>query len=104
MPTLNYTVEYEKENYGIIKLFVSIDEKIFVIVQKISELKDDLNAKTGNLDINKALNKFSKFFKKIRIDNSYTLVDSINITNKCILLNLTSEKFITPLVELSEID
>ena len=100
----NYTIEYENQNYGIIKLFVSIDEKIFVIVQDVSETKQDFNAKTGNLDINSALNKFSKFYKKIKINNTYSLVDSSKITNKCILLLLPNEKYLTPLVELSEID
>ena len=85
-------------------MFVSIDEKIFVIVQDVSETKQDFNAKTGNLDINSALNKFSKFYKKIKINNTYSLVDRSKITNKCILLLLPNEKYLTPLVELSEID
>ena len=100
----NYTVEYETDKYGLIKLFISLNEKIFVIIQEMKELKENLNAKTGFMDVNLALNKFSMFYKKIKITEKFTLVESSCITNKCILLNLKDETYLTPLVELSEID
>lgn len=85
-------------------MFVSIDNKIYAIVQELQEIKQNLNAKTGFLNVNLALNKFSTFYKKIKITENFTLVESFNIINKCILLFCKEETYVTPMVELSEID
>ena len=100
----NFTIELDDSKYGIIKLFLIIQEKLYAIIQEINEVKYVFSLSTANSSVNKAFEKYKKFYKKIKIDKSHRIVDCETIKNKCILIFLEDEIFLTPLVDLSQID
>ena len=100
----NFTIEYKNDCFGLIKLFLLIKDKLFIIVQELGVEKSDFKVKTANLNVNDAFKKFNKFFKKITIKKNFLLVDSDFVVNKCILMFLDKNIYLTPLVDFSEID
>ena len=101
----NFTIEYKNNCFGLIKLFLLINEKLFIIIQELVVEKSDFKVKTANLNVNDAFKKFNKFFKKITIKKNFLLIDSESVVNKCILIFLDKNIiYLTPLVDFSEID
>ena len=81
-----------------------IKDKLYIIVQELGVEKSDFKVKTANLNVNDAYKKFDKFFKKITIKKNFLLIDSNFVVNKCILMFLDKNIYLTPLVDFSEID
>ena len=77
---------------------------MFVIVQEIKVNNTFFKVKTANLDVNNALKKYNKFFKEVLIKDSYLLVKSEDILNKCILIFIDGKVYLTPLVDFSTFD
>jgi hypothetical protein len=100
----NFTVEFGNSQYGIIKLFLVINEKPYSIMQEITEIKSVFKLNTADSKVNLAIRSFSKFYKKVKINNKYSLVDCESFQEKCILLFIKDEIYLTPLVDLSEFD
>ena len=100
----NFTVEFGNSQYGIIKLFLVINEKPYSIMQEITEINSVFKLKTADSKVNLAIRNFSKFYKKVKINKNFSLVDCDTFQDKCILIFIKDEIYLTPLVDLSEID
>lgn len=101
----NYTIQYNNNNFGTIMLFVKINNKKYIIVDKFQTAKDIKFDKTGNFDVNRALQKYNNFFKIVISQNVLDLICLENIVAKCILITINPKlTYITPCVDLDEFD
>ncbi len=57
----NFTIEYSSENnglqYGLIQLFLVIENNLFLIVEHLSQKKSDFKPKTASSSLNDAFKK-----------------------------------------------
>jgi len=104
----NFTIEYSNEKfglqYGLIKLFISVEQNLYLIVEHLNQKKSYFKPKTASLNISNALKKFDKFFKIIKRTDKHFLIHSNTVCNKCILIPVKNHIYLTTLVDLSEID
>jgi hypothetical protein len=66
----NFTIEYKNDCFGLIKLFLLIKDKLFIIVQELRVEKSDFKVKTANLNVNDAFKKFMILIKNSIQNNS----------------------------------
>jgi hypothetical protein len=104
----NFTIEYSTEKcglqYGLIDLFICVENDLFLIVEHLNQKKSDFKPKTTSLNVNNAFKKFDKFFKIVKRTQKHFLIHSNTVRNKCILVPVKKHIYLTPLVDLSEID
>ena len=86
-------------------MFCCINGKKYLIVDKYQVAEQTKFEKIGNNEVNKAITKFNKFFKKVKPQNFLELIGFDEVLNKCILIQASpSTTYITPCVDLDEYD
>ena len=74
------------------------------MVEKLSKLKPIKFSFCSDKDVNNALKKFNLFFRQVKFSNDHEVASIKRINSKCILIYTDNEIWITPVVELSNVD
>ena len=95
---------YDLKSFGIIKCFLNINDEVFVLIEKLNNAKDIKFPFCADSKVNDAMRKFNSFFKIVKFTNQHDIISYKQIISKCILIFLETEIWITPSVELSNVD